>query len=128
MKRYVAALAPLLLILAAACGAADTAPKIPTMTGRWTGTVVEPGTTTALEMSLTESGAAVSGSGVATVGFGAGVDFAVAGTHVDPSVTLTLSLSSVPMTWVFTGRFQARDSVSGTFDFDTTRLVILRRE
>jgi len=80
-------LAVLALILAlAACGGDATGPKTPSVSGGWTGTVMEAGS---LNLTLVETSGTLTGSGSLSAGTFAAA-LTVTGAHAHPNVSLTM--------------------------------------
>jgi hypothetical protein len=75
----------LMLALLAACGDGPTDPPIPSLTGRWTGTTGD----IAVDLTLTETGGALSGSGhLAAPSMSLAIT--ATGTHAHPNVSMTI--------------------------------------
>ena len=86
------------VVLLAACGGAqttepETEPETPSATGAWSGAMVTPfGAARTITMSLQETGTEVSGSGDISDAVGDPYyTFTVTGTHVHPTIALSLS-------------------------------------
>ncbi len=88
MKRSLIALAAVFTLAAVGCSSKDsTGPKAPSLTGTWTGVLAG----IDVAMTLTEgSGGSVTGTASLTNGSSV-LGLAVAGSHKDPSVTLSMT-------------------------------------
>lgn len=115
------ALAPVL----AACGDSSTGPKTPSASGTWTG-VMTVGTVT---LTLVEQdGGTITGAGNLQ-GSGGAVSVTVTGTHVHPSITLTMQSTGFK-DMNYTGQFVNDNAISGNLNgsgFNNETLTLMRQ-
>nr|PZN90624.1 MAG: hypothetical protein DIU52_07500 [bacterium] len=118
--------AALILALAlAACGDSSTEPKTPSASGTWTG-VVTGGTIT---LTLAEqAGGTITGAG-SIQGTAGAASVTVTGTHVHPSISLTLRSTGFEDA-NYTGQFVNRNTISGHLNgsgFNNVTLTLTRQ-
>ena len=115
------ALAPVL----AACGDSSTEPRTPSASGTWTG-VVNGGTFT---LTLAEqNGGTLTGAG-SLQGSGGAVSVTVTGTHVHPSISLTIKSTGFE-DLNYTGQFVNDNAISGNLNgsgFNNETLTLMRQ-
>jgi hypothetical protein len=111
------------LLLAAGCRGGGTEPEeIPTLTGRWEGSI------SGVEATLTETDGQVSGSG-SVPSLQGPVPITVTGTHTHPDVVLIIRSPEQP-DGSFAGAFTGPNTVAGTLSlagFPPLPLTLTRR-